>query len=74
MSQTYSEVAGAHIRVDAIRVLLPIFRKECGHKSLRLGALLLGLSEITGKREVTFRSSSGKRHVATEYFVPTVGE
>ena len=74
MSQSYSEVAGAHVRVDAIRVLLPIFRKECGHKSLQLGALLLGLGEVTPKREVPYRSSSGKRRVATEYFVPAAAE
>jgi hypothetical protein len=74
VGQTYSEVAGAHIRVDAIRELLPIFRKKCGHRSLKLGALLLGLGEITTKREVVFRSSSGNRRVATEYFVPALAE
>ena len=55
VSNTYSEVGGGYIRVDAIRVLFPIFRKARGLKGLRLGALFLGLGEVADKREISLQ-------------------
>jgi hypothetical protein len=67
---SYPQVAGRHIRLDAIKELLPLFRKQKGFKKLKLNALLHGLGKVTEKRCLTYRDYTGRRRNAIEYAVP----